>query len=113
MASLATIARDDAAAFVDTIGQDITLTEPDGVTTHTIKALVSRADQKIDPDSRSRFHEPFTEVFLSVKTLGSVPTDEWQATVEDAGGRAVTGYLTAPEHDQTRDTVTAYIEVQQ
>lgn len=113
MTPITTLARDDAAAFIETAGQDVTLTEPDGVTTHAVKAVVSRADQKMDPDSRSRFHEPFTEVFLSVKTLGQVPTDEWQAEAQDAGGRVVSGYLTGVEHDQTRDTIAAYIEVQQ
>jgi hypothetical protein len=110
--NIAAAARDATADFIDAEGEDVTLTEPDA-TEHTIKGLVIRADKKFDADARVRFYEPFTEVTVSVKTLGKEPVEGWQCEITDAGGNTVSGYIMSPEYDRTRDCVTAYIEVQQ
>ena len=108
--SLRSAAAAEFRANLTADGDLITLLDP-VFTEFELMGKIVRTDEKVDPGTKERFHEPQTRVTLPLADLPEEFAEDWGVSVEDVTGETVTGVVRSPEYDRTLGYVTFIVEV--
>ena len=101
----------DMRANVVAIGDSVTLTNPAGTASYSVKANVYRTDLATDPMTGEKVIEPRTVVSMAISDLpaGGI-TEAWRVSTTDVTGATIAGQIQAPAYDRTIGFVTFMIE---
>lgn len=101
----------DMQNLINADGEDVTLTDGDGVE-YDVKGLVFRADFSIDQETGLRIAGEKTSIQVSLLDLESEePTEDWQVSTTDVLAGTITGQVVSPAFDRTLGVVMFNVEL--